>query len=229
MGLLASHGLTHHVLLLRVACSSRWRRRRLACSSSSTITMAATPHRMLKWASCRSNSCLLNIVTTLQKWQVKQGDRLLYLHPYLGEGVWTSDDDCAITCRWLPDHPTVIQQQSTYLSTSTGDRREPCRASAGPPAMTAGQSPGELAVRSLVRLITVRVSNGDWQATADPVLTAVQGYENRPVICRCRKIGIRQQSAKNLAVAAGFSKACDVPFRQSFCSVAVPAPLPASE
>ena len=66
MGLLESHGLTHHLLLLRVACSSRWRRRRLACSSSSTITMAATPHRMLKWASCRSNSRLLNIVTTAE-------------------------------------------------------------------------------------------------------------------------------------------------------------------
>ena len=61
------YGFTHHLLLLlRVACSSRWRCRRLACSSSSTITMAATPHSMLKWASCRSNACLLNIVTTAE-------------------------------------------------------------------------------------------------------------------------------------------------------------------
>ena len=98
----------------------------------------------------------------------------------------------------------VIQWQSTDLSTSTGDRREPCRASAGPPAMAAGQSPGKLAVCSLVRPITVRVPDGDRQATADPVLTAVQGHENRPAICRCRKIGIRQKSAKNLVVTAGF-------------------------
>ena len=70
--------------------------------------------------------------------------------------------------------------------------------------MAAGQSPGKLAVCSLVRPITVRVPDGDRQATADPVLTAVQGHENRPAICRCRKIGIWQKSAKNRAVTAGF-------------------------
>ena len=48
MGLLASHGLTHHLLLLRVARSSRWRRR-LACSSSSSITTSITSkHAMVK-------------------------------------------------------------------------------------------------------------------------------------------------------------------------------------
>ena len=61
MGLLASHGLTHHLLrAARVRC-----RRCLASSSScSSITMAATPTKMLKWASCCSNSRLPSIVTT---------------------------------------------------------------------------------------------------------------------------------------------------------------------
>ena len=76
----------------------------------------------------------------------------------------------------------MIHRQSTDLSTSTGDRREPCRASAGPPAMAAGQSPGKLAICSLVRPITVRVPDGDRQAIADPVITAVQGHDNRPAI-----------------------------------------------
>ena len=82
--------------------------------------------------------------------------------------------------------------------------------------MTAGQSPGKLAVCSLVRPITVRVPNGDRQATADPVLTAVQGHENRLAICRCRKIGIRQKSAKNLAVTAGFIKLVTSPLGKVF-------------
>ena len=58
----------------------------------------------------------------------KQGDWLLYLHPYLGAGVWTSDDDCVITCWWPADHPTVIYRFVDI------DRRSPetCRASAGP-------------------------------------------------------------------------------------------------
>ena len=130
----------------------------------------------------------------------KQGDRLLYLHPYLGAGVWTSDDDCASPAGGRQ----ITQWWSTDLSTSTGDRRETCRASAGLPAMAAGQSPGKLAVCSLVRPITVRAPDGDRQATADPLLTAVQGQGNRPAICRCRKIGIRQKSAKNRPITAGF-------------------------
>ena len=128
----------------------------------------------------------------------KQGDRLLYLHPYLGEGVWTSDDDYVITCRWPADHPTVIHRQSTDLLTSAGDRREPCRASAGAPAVAAGQSPGKLAICSLVRPITMRVP--------DPVITALQGHENRPAIYRCAKIEIRQKSAKNPRITARFIK-----------------------
>ena len=63
MGLLESHGLTHH--LLRVA-SARWRRRLSSSSSCSSITMAATPIKMLKWASCCSNSRLPSIVTTAE-------------------------------------------------------------------------------------------------------------------------------------------------------------------
>ena len=58
MGLLASQGLTHHLL--------SWAQLRccLFSSSSYSITMAATPIRMLKWASSWLNSCLLSIVTT---------------------------------------------------------------------------------------------------------------------------------------------------------------------
>ena len=72
--------------------------------------------------------------------------------------------------------------------------------------MAAGESSGKLAVCSLVQPITVRVPGGDRQATAELVLTAVQGHENRSAICRCRKIGIRQKLAKNPAVTAGFIK-----------------------
>ena len=63
MGLLASHGLTHH--LLRVA-RARWRRRLSSSSSCSIIAMAATPIKMLKWASCYSNSRLPSILTTAE-------------------------------------------------------------------------------------------------------------------------------------------------------------------
>ena len=143
----------------------------------------------------------------------KQGDRLLYLHPYLGEGVRTSDDDYAITCRWPADHPTVIHRQLTDLSTSAGDRREPCRASAGAPAMAAGQSPGKLAICSLVRPITMRVPDGDRQAIADPVITVLQDHENRPAIYRCAKIEIRQKSAKNPWIAARFIKLVTSPLQ----------------
>ena len=72
--------------------------------------------------------------------------------------------------------------------------------------MAAGQSPGKLAICSLVRPITVRVPDGDRQAIADPVITAVQGHENQPAIYRCAKIEIRQKSAKNPGIAAGFIK-----------------------
>ena len=121
MGLLESHGRTHHLLLLCVACSSRCR---LACSSSSTITMAATPHRMLKWASWRSNSCLLNIVTTAEMPGEAQWPTFIHA-PIFGEGGWESDNDCAITCRWPQDHPMVIRWQSTDLWTSPEIARSP--------------------------------------------------------------------------------------------------------
>ena len=96
MGLLESHGRTHHLLLLRVACSSH---RRLACSSSSTITMAATPHRMLKWASWRSNSCLLNIVTTAEMAGEARWPTFIHAPIFGGGGVRIG--------RWLCDHLPV--------------------------------------------------------------------------------------------------------------------------
>ena len=77
--------------------------------------------------------------------------------------------------------------------------------------MAAGQSPGKLAICSLVRLITVRVPDGDRQAIADPVITTVQGHENRPAIYRCAKIEIRQKSAKKSVDRRTIYKACDVP------------------
>ena len=100
----------------------------------------------------------------------------------------------------------MIHRQSTDLSTSAGDRREPCRASAGAPAVAAGQSPGKLVICSLVRPVTVRVPDGDRQAIADPVITVLQGHENRPAIYQCAKIEIQQKSAKNPWITARFIK-----------------------
>ena len=92
--------------------------------------------------------------------------------------------------------------------------------------MAAGQSPGKLAVCSLVRPITVRVPDGVRQATADPVLTTVQGYENRPAICRCRKISIWQNSAKNMAVTAGFIKLMTSPYQTCMFQLRDVTPTP---
>ena len=72
--------------------------------------------------------------------------------------------------------------------------------------VAAGQSPGKMAICSLVRPITVRVPDGDRQAIADPVITALQGHENRPAIYRCAKIEIRQKLAKNPWITARFIK-----------------------
>ena len=205
MGLLASHGLTHHLLLLRVACSSRWRCRRLECFSSSTITMAATPHRMLKWASCHSNSCLLNTVTTAEvtgeaRWPTFIPARIFGRG---GVNIW----------RWLCDHLQVAARSpngdpaAIYRFVNINRRLGGALPGIGrSPGDGRRRDPGKLSVCSLVRPITMWVPDSDRQETADPVLTAVQGHENWPAICRCRKIGIRQKSAKNLAVTTRFIK-----------------------
>ena len=130
MGLLESHGRTHHLLLLRVACS----RRRLACSSSSAITMAATPHRMLKRASWRSNSCLLNIVTTAEMAGEKHDDRLLYMRPYLGEGgenrtmiVRSPAGGRKITRRWSDGNRPICGHRPEIARSPDGHRQIPRR------------------------------------------------------------------------------------------------------
>ena len=115
MGLLASHCLTHH--LFHAARLQRC----LSSSSSNSITMVATPIKMLKWARCCSNSHLLSIVTTAgMTGGSKVTDFYTCAHMW-----WVADDHCAITCRWPPDHPKVIHRQLTDFSTSAGDRRDP--------------------------------------------------------------------------------------------------------
>ena len=127
MGLLASHGRTHH-LLLRVASSWRWRRCRPAFSSSSTITMVATPHRMLKWASCRSNSCLLNIVTTAEMTGDARWPTFIPAPIFGGGGVsiwrWLCDD-LPVAARSPDDDPTAIDRFVDI------DRRSPGQSPAG--------------------------------------------------------------------------------------------------
>ena len=64
--------------------------------------------------------------------------------------------------------------------------------------------PGKTGHLQLSSADTVRVPDGDRQAIADPVITALQGHENRPAIYRCAKIEIRQKSAKNPQITARF-------------------------
>ena len=129
------------------------------------------------------------------RWE--QGDQLLYLRPYLGRGA---DDHSAITCRWPADHPTVIHRQSNKLSTSARDRREPRQSSAGALAVAAGQSPGKMAICGLLLPVTVRLPAGDRQEIADPVITAVQGHENRPATYRCANLKIQQKSGGHRSI-----------------------------
>ena len=132
MGLLARHGLTHH-LLLRVARSSHWRRR-LACSSSSSITMAATPHMMLKWASCHSNSRLLNIVTTAE---MTGGSKVTDF--YTCTHIWgrgcehltmtmrSPAGGRQITQRWSTGNRPICRHQPEIGGSPAGHRQEPER------------------------------------------------------------------------------------------------------
>ena len=136
------------------------------------------------------------------RWE--QGDRLLYLCPYLGGGGWRSDDGYAITCQWPVDHPTVIHQPLTELSTSARDRREPRRSSAGALAAAAGQNMGKMAICGLLLPVIVQLPGGDRPEIAEPVITAVQGHENRPVTCRCANLEIRQKSGTNPLVTERF-------------------------
>ena len=75
--------------------------------------------------------------------------------------------------------------------------------------MATGQ---KMAICSLVRPITVRVPDGDRQVIADPVITALQGHENRPAIYRCAKIEIRQKIGEKSTDHRSIYKACDVGF-----------------
>ena len=111
-----------------------WRRRRLAFSSSSTITMAATPHRMLKWASCHSNSCLLNIVTTAEMTGDARWPTFIPA-PIFGGGcvnIWRwLCDDLPVAARSPDGDPTAIDRFVDI------DRRSP----GALPAI--GRSPGD--------------------------------------------------------------------------------------
>ena len=196
MGLLASHGLTHH--LLRVA-RARWRRRLSSSSSCSINTMAATPIKMLKWATCCSNSRLPSIVTTAEMTGGSKVTDFYTCAHIWGEGGG-ADDHYVITCRWPADHPTVIHRQSNEFSTSARDRREPRQSSAGALAVAAGQSPGKMTICSLLLPVTVRLPAGDRQQITDPVITVVQGHENRPATYRCANLEIRQKSASHSSI-----------------------------
>ena len=118
MGLLAGHGLTHH--LLRAA--RLWRC--LSSSSSYAITMAATPIKMLKWARCASNSRLLIIVTTAGMTGASKVTDFLYLRPYLAGKL-------TITARSPAGGRQITWRWATNFSTSAGDRQDPWRSSAG--------------------------------------------------------------------------------------------------
>ena len=124
MGLLASHGLTHH--LLRAARL----RHCLSSSSSYSITMAATPIKMLKWASCWLNSRLLSIVTTAGM---------------TGESKVTDFYTCAhiwqVSWRSLRDHPTVTARSPEGDPPAIDWFLDIGRRSTGPPAVIAS-SPG---------------------------------------------------------------------------------------
>ena len=127
MGLLASHGLTHH--LLRVA-RARWRRRLSSSSSCSIITMAATPIKMLKWASCCSNSRLPSIVTTAE---MTGGSKVtdFYTCAHIWGGGWRSlRDHLPVAGRSPNGDPPAIKR-----IVDIGQR------SAGAPAVI-GRSPG---------------------------------------------------------------------------------------
>ena len=76
--------------------------------------------------------------------------------------------------------------------------------------MAARQSPGKMTICGLLLPVTVRLPAGDRQEIADPVITAVQGHENRPVTYRCANLEIRQKSGKNLPVTARFTLYWDV-------------------
>ena len=204
MGLLASHGLTHH--LLRVA-RARWLRRLSSSSSCSIITMAATPIKMLKWASCCSNSHLPSIVTTAE---MTGGSKVTDFYTCIHIWGGGADDYYVVTCRWPADHPKVIHRQSHELSTSATDRQQPRRSSAGALAVAARQSQGKITICGLLLPVTVRLPAGDRQEIADPVITAVQGHENRPVTYRCANLEIRQKSGKNPPVTARFTSHWDV-------------------
>ena len=66
--------------------------------------------------------------------------------------------------------------------------------------MAAGQSPGKMTIYGLLLPVTVRLPAGDRQEIADPVITAVQGHENRPATYRCANLEIRQKSAGHRSI-----------------------------
>ena len=126
MGLLASHGLTHH--LLRVA-RARWRRRLFSSSSWSIITMAATPIKMLKWASCCWNSRLHSIVTTAE---MTGGSKVtdFYTCAYIWGGELTITPRSPaggrqITQRWSTGNRTNCRHRPEIGGSPGGHRQEP--------------------------------------------------------------------------------------------------------
>ena len=115
------------------------------------------------------------------RWE--QGDRLLYLHPYLvGKLTITARSPAG------EGDPPAIDRFLDIGWRSTG-----------PPAVI-GRSPGKMAIWGLLQPVTVQSPTGDRQVIADPVIRMVQGHQNRAASTDVQIL----QSGKNPAATAGF-------------------------
>ena len=106
-----------------------------ASSSSYSITMAATPIRMLKWASRWLNSRLLSIATTAGMTGESKVTNFLYLRPYLAGKLtitaWSPNGDRQITRGWSTDNRPISRHQPEIDGTPGGHRWEPWWSPAG--------------------------------------------------------------------------------------------------
>ena len=120
MGLLTSHGLTHH--LLRAGAARL--RRCLSSSSSYSITMAATAIKMLKWASCWLNSRLFSIVTTAgMTGESKVAD--FYTRAHIWRVSWRSpNSDCQITRGQSTGNRPISRHRPEIDGIPSGHRQE---------------------------------------------------------------------------------------------------------
>ena len=143
----------------------------------------------------------------LQKWQVRRTMTDFYTCAHIwGRGdenrtmiVRSPAGGRKITRRWSDGNWSICGHRPEIARSPDGHRQIPRRWPSDnawenwPLAASFGRSPsGRPAV-------TVR-------RPLSQCCKPVQGQENRPEICRCRKIGILQQTAKNRVVTARFQK-----------------------